>query len=127
MKKIKFLRKLKFYMKNHIFRGGSWKCQRATNGTPRSTTSRGGAAGIWPRQLVAWGPQAPPLALSPSLASLLPEKSLLHISNSCSCCSFPVISISTFSQFLLLKFGASPLRYVTPPNIQVEFCLMVYI
>jgi hypothetical protein len=35
-------------------------------------------------------------------------------------------SISLFSPSFLLRFGAIVLRYVTPPLVQVEFCLVKY-
>jgi hypothetical protein len=35
-------------------------------------------------------------------------------------------SISLLSPSLLLRFGAFVLRYVTPPIVQVEFCLVEY-
>jgi hypothetical protein len=34
--------------------------------------------------------------------------------------------ISLLNPSLLLKFGAFVLRYVTPPIVQVEFCLVEY-
>jgi hypothetical protein len=34
--------------------------------------------------------------------------------------------ISLLSPSLVLKFGAIVLRYVTPPIVQVEFCLVEY-
>jgi hypothetical protein len=35
-------------------------------------------------------------------------------------------SISLLSTSLLLRFGAIVLQYVTPPIVQVEFCLVEY-
>ena len=73
MKKIKFLKKINFLCENHIFRGGTWKCQRATKGTPRSSTQPDGAA-VCGRASTWCGAHMPPTCSLSFPCLSLPQK-----------------------------------------------------
>jgi hypothetical protein len=94
-------------------------------GTHHSTTPHGGAARARPHRGMVWAPW-PSTYLSTLHFTLSPEISSLHSSNPCFCCSCSQFFISLLSPFLLLRFGAFVLRYVTPSIVQVEFCLVEY-
>ena len=73
------------------------------------------------------GPPGPPLThLSPTPFSL-PIKHTTIAQTRVLAALARDFSIYLLSPSLLLKFGSIALRYVTPPIIQVEFCLVVYI
>jgi hypothetical protein len=81
-----------------------------------------------PGRAMAWcGAPWPSTNLSNGHFTLSPKKSPPHCSNPCSCSSCLWFSISLLIPSLLLRFGAFVLRYVTPPIVQVEFCLVKYL
>ena len=116
----------KNYTVGPIFACGSWEYLGRTRGPtmPHTTWWRG-------RQVAAPGHGVGPtwtFTSSPTYHFfLLPDQRHFHPKNSCSCCSFSWISIALLSPSLLLRFGAFVLWYVTPPFIQMEFCLVDYI
>ena len=109
-----------------IFLSGTWEDQRVAWGTHRAPTPHGGAAGLGLRQHMVWGPHGPPLTLLPPLPSSLPTKHSHIRKNRVLAVLALGFSISFLSPSLLLRFGAFALRYVTPPLIQIEFCLVDY-
>ena len=124
----KFSKIHKNYTVGPIFRRGTWEHLGMTSGAPQGGTPQAGAAskGGAPPWCV-WVPLYPTLAsLSPTLFSL-PKKLAPGSSHSRFCSRTPDFSISLLSPDFCLKFGTFALRYVTPPIIQVEFCLVEYI
>jgi hypothetical protein len=101
---------------------GTWDTPGGPTMPPHHMVARPG-----PGRAVAWcGVPWPSTYLSTLHFTLSPEISSLHSSNPCSCYSFSQFSISLLSPSLLLRFGASVLRYVTPSIVQVKFCLVEY-
>ena len=76
---------------------------------------------------MVWATPGPPLTLSLATFFYLLRKHQFIAQN----CVLVVLaldfSISLLSPSLLLKFGAFVLQYVTPPIVQVDLCLVVYI
>ena len=123
----KFSKIHKNYTVGPIFRRGTWEHQRMTSGAPQGATPPAGAAKEGGRHHVVWAPPCPTLSsLSPSTFSL-PKKSTPAFSHLHFCSRAQEFSISLLSLDFCLKFGTFALRYVTPPPIQVEFCLVEYI
>ena len=81
---------------------------------------------LGPRLTQVWAHPAPSFSLSPLILLILPKISAHTLLLSCSCSFFTDSSISLLSQYFLLKFSTFALRYVTPPNIQVDFRLVEY-
>jgi hypothetical protein len=80
-----------------------------------------------PGRAWAWcGAPWPSTYSSTCHSTLSPEKTPHNFSDSCSCYSYSRFLISLLNPSLLLRFGAFVLRYVTPPIVQVEFCLVEY-
>ena len=105
-----------------ISQRGTWESSRGPTMPPHL-----GQARPSPGRAQAWcGPPGPPLIPFPLSLFLSPQKHQPFLSNTSSCCYFSRISISLLSPSFLLKFGAFDLWYVTPPYIQVEFCLVKY-
>ena len=98
-----------------------------TRGTHQATTRPHGAVEGRPRPALVWGPPGPPLThLSPTPFSLPTIHTTIAQTRVLAALARN-FSIYLLSPSLLLKFGSIALRYVTPPIIQVEFCLVVYI
>ena len=104
-----------------ISQRGTWESSRGPNMPPHLGQARPN-----PGHGQAWcGAPSPPLTpLSLSLSLPLTQEILSSSSNTSFCCSSSRISISLLSPSFLLKFGAIVPWYVTPPYIQVEFCLV---
>jgi hypothetical protein len=80
----------------------------------------------WPRPPMVMGP---PLAFHLSLPPQLflsPENNNTPAQTRVLAALHLDFSISLLSPSLLLRFGAFVLRYVTPPIVQLEFCLLEY-
>jgi len=76
---------------------------------------------------LVWGPPGPPLThLSPTPFSLPTIHTTIAQTRVLAALARD-FSIYLLSPSLLLKFGSIALRYVTPPIIQIEFCLVAYI
>ena len=98
-----------------------------TSGAPQGGTPQAGAASKGGAPPWCVGPPLPHFSISSSLTLLSPKK----IDTSFLSLAF-LLKSSRFLDLLLspdffLKFGTFALRYVTPPIIQVEFCLVEYI
>jgi hypothetical protein len=97
-----------------------------TRGTHQATTRHLGAVEGRPRPALVWGPPGPPLThLSPTPFSLPTIHTTIAQTRVLAALARD-FSISLLSPSLLLKFRPFALRYVTPPCIQVEFCLVEY-
>ena len=97
-------------------------------GAHQAGTPPGGTASPGARLAMVWATPGPPLTLSLATAlSLSLEKTPVHCENHVLAVLAFDFSISLLSPSLLLKFGAFVLRYVTPPLVQVDLCLVVYI
>ena len=97
-----------------------------TRGTHQATTRPHGAVEGRPRPALVWGPPGPPLThLSPTPFSL-PTIHTTIAQTRVLAAHARDFSIYLLSPSLLLRFGAFVLRYVTPPIIQIEFCLVEY-
>ena len=104
--------------------GSTWGCPV---GHPRVAPHRPARPGRGARHPGVWAPPCPTsLSLPPTLFSL-PKKPAPAFSHSRFCSRAQDFSISLLSPDFCLKFGTFALRYVTPPIIQVEFCLVEYI
>ena len=90
-------------------------------------TPPGGAASLGARVAMVWATPGPPLTLSLSTFFSLPRKHQFIAQNRVLAVLAHNFSISLLSPSLLLKFGAFVLRYVTPPLVQVDLCLVDYI
>ena len=98
-----------------------------TRGTHQATTHHQGAVKGRPRPALVWGPPGPPITHPPPTPFSLPTK---HTTIDQTCVLAALARdflIYLLIPSLLLKFGPIVLRYVTPPIIQVEFCLAEYI
>jgi hypothetical protein len=101
---------------------GTWE----TSGGPATPPhNQGGAAQPWPRPPVVWGGLASHLSLPPQLF-LSPEDNDTPAQTRVLAALHLNFSISLLMPSLLLRFGAIVPRYVTPPIVQVEFCLVEY-
>jgi hypothetical protein len=124
--KIKFLEKFqKNLFKFLCHKWGREAPGRPQGDLPRHLTTRGrspspGRAHLW------WGgPLASHLSLPPQLF-LSPENNDTPAQTRVLAALHLDFSISLLSPLLLLRFGAFVLRYVTPPIVEVEFCLVKY-
>ena len=91
---------------------------------PHHPTARQGCG---PRRGMVWAPPGPPLTHLPLISFSLPTKHTTIAQTRVLAALARDFSISLLSPSLLLKFGPFALRYVTPPFIQVELCLIVYV
>jgi len=125
--KIKFLKKLQknlflnFYVKN-----GAERHLGDLRGTCHATSPPGGVAQPWPRPPMARGAPWPLTYLFLSSSFSLPKNNDTPAQTRVLAALHLDFSISLLSPSLLLRFGAFILRYVTPPIVQVEFCLVEY-
>ena len=96
-------------------------------GTHQATTRPHGVVEGRPCPALVWGPPGPPLThLSLTPSSLLTKHTTIAQTRVLAALARN-FSIYLLSPSLLLKFGSIALRYVTPPIIQIEFCLVAYI
>ena len=108
---LKFLRTVIFL---NLQRGSTWGKPGGPTTLPHPSWARQGCG---PRPHGVWVPPVPPKG-EPNSTRKLSLAFLLFLSSN--------LSISLLSPFQLLKLGSFALRYVTPPCIQVEFCLVLY-
>ena len=106
---------------------GAEECLGGARGTHQAGTPPGGTACPGWRHALVWATPGPPLTLSPATFFSLPSKLQFIAQNHVLAVLALDFSISLLSPSLLLKFGAFVLRYVTPPLVQVDLCLVVYI
>jgi len=123
----KFSKNYKNYTGSPIFRRGTWEHLGLTSGAPQGGTPQAGAASKGARHPGVWVPLCPTLASLPPKLFSLPKKLTPAFSHSHFCSRAQDFSIPLLSPDFCLKFGTFALRYVTPPIIQVEFCLVEYI
>jgi hypothetical protein len=124
--KMKFLEK---FQKN-LFKFLCQKWGREAPGRPqgdlpRHLTTRGHGPSLAAPTYGEGGPLASHLSLPPQLF-LSPENNDTLAQTRVLAALHLNFSISLLSPSLLLRFGAFVLRYVTPPLVQVEFCLVKY-
>jgi hypothetical protein len=92
---------------------------------PRHLTTRGHGPALAAPTYGEGGPLASHLSLPPHLF-LSPENNDTPTQTRVLAALHVDFSISLLSPSLLLRFGAFVLRHVTPPIVQVEFCLVEY-
>jgi hypothetical protein len=124
--KIKFLKKFQ----TNLFKFLCQKWGREAPGRPwgdlpRHLTTRG-ATQPWPRPPMVRGAPWPLTYLFLPISFSLPKNNDTPAQTHVLATLHLDFLISLLSPSLLLRFGALVLRYVTPPIVQVEFCLLEY-
>jgi hypothetical protein len=124
--KIKFLKK---FQKNPFkFLCQKWGREapgRPRGDLPRHLTTRGRGPALAVPTYGEGGPLASHLSLPPQLF-LSPENNDTPTQTQVLVALHLDFLISLLSPSLLLRFGVFVLRYVSPPIVQVEFCLVEY-
>ena len=106
---------------------GAEECLGGTRGTHQAGSPPGGVAYPGWRHAMVWATPGPPLTLSlATIFSLLSRHQFIAKNHVIAVLALD-FSISLLSPSLLLKCGAFVLWYVTPPLVQVDLCLVVYI
>jgi hypothetical protein len=123
--KIKFLKKFQKNLIKFLYQKWGREAPGRPQGTCHATSPPGGAAQPWPRPpMVRGGPGLSLISSSPALS--LSQNNDTPAQTRVLAALQLNFSISLLSPPLLLRFGAFVLRYVTPPLVQVEFCLVKY-